>query len=124
MTYRDGVADNDIGALQAFHREEEHLATVTTVRPPGRFSRLDLQGQRALGFQEKPRGDGDSINGGFFVHSPAARDRIDGEDTLRGNEPMRHLVALRHKGSWLLPALERRPGPAPHAGPISGLVRP
>jgi glucose-1-phosphate cytidylyltransferase len=106
MTYGDGVADIDIGALLAFHREEECLATVTAVRPPGRFGRLDLQGQRARGFQEKPRGDGDWINGGFFVLSPAALDRIDGDDTLWENEPMRHLAAsgqlaaFRHDGFW------------------------
>ena len=106
MTYGDGVADIDIGALLAFHREEGCLATVTAVRPPGRFGRLDLQGRRATGFQEKPRGDGDWINGGFFVLSPAALDSIDGDDILWEKEPLQHLAAsgqlaaFRHDGFW------------------------
>ena len=106
MTYGDGVADIDIGALVAFHRAEKCLATVTAVRPPGRFGRLDLNGKRAIGFREKPRGDGDWINGGFFVLSPVALDCIDGDDTLWEKEPMQQLAAggqlaaYRHDGFW------------------------
>jgi glucose-1-phosphate cytidylyltransferase len=106
MTYGDGVADIDIGALLAFHQEEGCLATVTAVRPPGRFGRLNLQGRRATGFQEKPRGDGDWINGGFFVLSPAALDCIDGDAILWEKEPLQHLTAsgqlaaFRHDRFW------------------------
>jgi glucose-1-phosphate cytidylyltransferase len=106
MTYGDGVADIDIAALLAFHRTEGCLATVTAVRPPGRFGRLDLQGNRARGLQEKPRGDGDWINGGFFVISPAALDHIEGDATLWEKEPLQtlaasgQLAAFRHDGFW------------------------
>ena len=106
MTYGDGVADIDIGALLAFHQEEGCLATVTAVRPPGRVGRLNLQGRRATGFQEKPRGDGDWINGGFFVLSPAALDCIDGDAILWEKEPLQHLTAsgqlaaFRHDRFW------------------------
>jgi NDP-sugar pyrophosphorylase family protein len=37
FTCGDGVADIDIAALIAFHREQRALATVTAVQPPGRF---------------------------------------------------------------------------------------
>ena len=37
FTYGDGLADVDIGALVAYHREQGALATVTAVQPPGRF---------------------------------------------------------------------------------------
>ena len=106
MTYGDGLADVDIRQLIDFHRAEGCLATVTAVRPPGRFGRLDLDGHRARGFQEKPRGDGDWINGGFFVLEPAALDRIGGDDTLWEKEPMQdlaasgQLAAFRHHGFW------------------------
>lgn len=106
MTYGDGVADVDIGALIAFHREEGCRATVTAVRPPARFGRLDLDGRRARGFQEKPRGDGDWINGGFFVLSASALDMIDGDDSQWETAPMQRLAtagqlaAYRHNGFW------------------------
>ncbi|MCF8198597.1 MAG: glucose-1-phosphate cytidylyltransferase, partial [Sulfuritalea sp.] len=106
MTYGDGVADVDIGALLSFHREEKCMATVTAVRPPGRFGRLDLDQNRVAGFQEKPRGDGDWINGGFFVLSPAALEYVDGDYTLWEKGPLQqlamdgHLAAFRHDGFW------------------------
>jgi glucose-1-phosphate cytidylyltransferase len=106
MTYGDGVADVDLRALIAFHREEGCQATVTAVRPPARFGRLDLDGRRARGFQEKPRGDGDWINGGFFVLSPASLDMIDGDDSQWETAPMQRLAAagqlaaFRHDGFW------------------------
>jgi len=106
MTYGDGLADVDIRQLIDFHRAEGCLATVTAVRPPGRFGRLDLDGKRARGFQEKPRGDGDWINGGFFVLEPSALDCIAGDGTLWEKEPMQglaaagQLAAFRHQGFW------------------------
>ena len=106
MTYGDGLADVDIGELVDFHRNEGCLATVTAVRPPGRFGRLELEGKRARGFQEKPRGDGDWINGGFFVLEPAALDWVAGDETLWEKEPMQdlatrgQLAAFRHDGFW------------------------
>ena len=106
MTYGDGVADINIDTLLNFHRHEKCLATVTAVRPPARFGRLDLDGPRARGFQEKPRGDGDWINGGFFVLAPAALDFIDGDDMLWEKEPMQRLAAagqlaaFRHDDFW------------------------
>ncbi len=106
MTYGDGVADISIHDLLAFHHRENCAATVTAVRPPARFGRLDLVGNKARGFQEKPRGDGDWINGGFFVLSPSALDCIDGDNMLWEKEPMQRLAAdgqlaaFRHDGFW------------------------
>ena len=45
LTYGDGLADIDISALLEFHRCHRKLATVTAVRPPGRYGSLDLDGQ-------------------------------------------------------------------------------
>ena len=47
MTYGDGVANVDIGALIAFHRQHGGLATVTAVTPPNRYGHLDGLGARA-----------------------------------------------------------------------------
>src|SRR3954447_16313167 len=43
FTYGDGLADVDISATIAFHRDQEALATVTAVQPPGRFGALDVE---------------------------------------------------------------------------------
>jgi glucose-1-phosphate cytidylyltransferase len=57
MTYGDGVVDIDIGALIAFHRAHGKAATLTAVRPPGRFGVVALEGSAVTRFVEKPQGD-------------------------------------------------------------------
>jgi glucose-1-phosphate cytidylyltransferase len=106
FTYGDGVADLDIAALIAFHRERRTLATVTAVQPPGRFGALDVEGERVIRFEEKPRGDGGWMNGGFFVLSPKVARYLDGDETVWEQEPMRalaregELACYRHEGFW------------------------
>jgi glucose-1-phosphate cytidylyltransferase len=106
FTYGDGVADVDIGALIAFHREQETKATVTAVQPPGRFGALDVEGTRVREFEEKPRGDGGWTNGGFFVLSPSVSSYLREDSTVWEQEPMRELAAegqlasYRHEGFW------------------------
>jgi glucose-1-phosphate cytidylyltransferase len=106
FTYGDGVADIDVSALIATHREHGKLATVTAVQPPGRFGALDFDAELITGFAEKPLGDGGWINGGFFVLSPEVAGYLDGDTTVWEQGPMerlaaeRQLGAHRHTGFW------------------------
>jgi glucose-1-phosphate cytidylyltransferase len=106
FTYGDGVSDVDIEATIAFHRKEGRLATVTAVRPPGRYGALELDGGAVMSFVEKPPGDNAYINGGFFVLNPAAIDRIEGDMTSWEAQPLEQLArdaqlsAYRHTGFW------------------------
>ncbi len=108
MTYGDGVADLDISALLAFHRDHGMEATVTVVRPPGRFGATHLVGDRVERFAEKPAGGEEGfINGGFFVLEHRALERIDKGDAtvwergpLEGLARENQLAAYRHEGFW------------------------
>lgn len=106
MTYGDGVADIDISASLAFHKQHGKLATLTGVRPPGRFGALTLEGSAVAAFEEKPVGDGAWINGGFFVLSPKVIDYVDGDAAVWEQEPMRGLASdgqletFLHEGFW------------------------
>jgi glucose-1-phosphate cytidylyltransferase len=106
FTYGDGVADVDVAALVAFHREQGRLATVTAVQPPGRFGALEIEGERVTGFAEKPHGDGGWINGGFFVLSPGVGRYLGGDDTVWEREPLEGLArdgqlsVYEHDGFW------------------------
>jgi glucose-1-phosphate cytidylyltransferase len=106
FTYGDGVSDVDISGTIAFHRDHGKLATVMAAYPPGRFGALDIQNQQVKRFQEKPKGDGAMINGGFFVLSPKVLSYIDGDDAIWEQEPLRRLategqlMAFEHTGSW------------------------
>jgi glucose-1-phosphate cytidylyltransferase len=106
LTYGDGVADVDIGALVAFHRSHGRLATVTAVRPPARFGMLELKDELVARFAEKPQAGEGWINGGFFVLEPGVVDYIAGDDTVFEREPLERLAAegqlsaFRHEGFW------------------------
>lgn len=106
FTYGDGVADINVADLMAFHREQNSLATMTGVQPPGRYGAIRMEGTRANSFSEKPKGDGAWINGGFFVLSPEVLDHIEGDETTWEREPMERLAAdgqmsvFKHQGFW------------------------
>lgn len=106
LTYGDGVATVDVSKLIEFHREQGLLATVTAVQPSGRFGAMDIGGNQVLQFQEKPKGDGSWINGGFFVLSPKVFDYIDGDESIWEREPLERLAAdsqlaaYKHDGFW------------------------
>ncbi len=107
LTYGDGVGDVDIGDLLNFHRKHGKSATVTAVQPLGRFGAINLDDKNSvLTFQEKPRGDGSWINGGFFVLEPDVFDYIHGDETYWELEPLENLAksgqlaAYKHYGFW------------------------
>lgn len=107
LTYGDGVANIDIKSLTAFHNSHGKMATVTAVQPPGRFGALQLQdSSEVTSFLEKPVGDGNYINGGFFVLGPGIFDFIDGDHTLWEKGPLEtiaahgELRAYKHSGFW------------------------
>jgi len=107
LTYGDGVSDVNISELVAFHKKHGRLATVTSTQPSGRFGALNLDNDnRVRGFQEKPKGDGNWINAGFFVMQPEVFDYIDNDSTVLEQAPLERLardgelVAYKHAGFW------------------------
>ncbi|GBF32288.1 glucose-1-phosphate cytidylyltransferase [Desulfocucumis palustris] len=106
FTYGDGVCDVNINDLISFHRGQGKWATLTAVQPPGRFGALDFNQNIITSFQEKPRGDGSWINGGFFVLEPEVFKLINGDETIWEREPLDNLAkqgqlsALKHSTFW------------------------
>jgi glucose-1-phosphate cytidylyltransferase len=107
LTYGDGVADVDIKALVEFHKSKHKILTMTAVQPEGRFGSLDIDENNFIHqFQEKPKGDGAWINGGFFVCQPDVFKYIENDTTLFEREPLERLandkqiMAFKHKGFW------------------------
>lgn len=106
LTYGDGVSDVDISALIAEHKKSGNQATLVAVKPPGRFGALDLSNEEVRSFTEKPQGDGNWINGGFFVLKKSVIDLIDGDQCVWEKKPLeilageRQLKAHFHSGFW------------------------
>jgi glucose-1-phosphate cytidylyltransferase len=106
LTWGDGVSDVDLHKLLDFHRAHGRLATVTAVRPPARFGKLDIMGDVVACFSEKPQLEEGWINGAFFVLEPGVFDYIAGDDTQWEREPLERLahdnqlMAYRHYSFW------------------------
>jgi glucose-1-phosphate cytidylyltransferase len=106
LTWGDGVSNVNLPQLLEFHRSHGKLATVTAVRPPARFGRLEMRGNQVVDFSEKPQLGEGWINGAFFVLEPGILDYIDGDDTQWEREPMEgltrdgQLMAYLHTGFW------------------------
>jgi len=108
LTYGDGVSDVNISELIAFHRAHGKVATVTAVRPPGRFGEMRIESNIVSEFNEKPQATEGYINGGFFVFDAERIWDYLGDDpkTTLEREPLQgltrdgQLAAFRHDGFW------------------------
>jgi len=108
LTYGDGVSDVNINDLVGFHKKNGKYATLTAVQPSGKFGVLEIDQKNDVhAFQEKPKGDGAWINGGFFVLEPQIFNYIkQGDETVWEREPLENLAkdnqlsAFKHEGFW------------------------
>jgi glucose-1-phosphate cytidylyltransferase len=107
VTYGDGVANIDLGALLRFHRSHGRIATVTAVRPPARFGGLIFDGDSMVtAFTEKPQIGEGWINGGYLVFEPEIFRYLEGDhssleaDALERLTADNQLAAYRHEGFW------------------------
>lgn len=106
LTYGDGVANINLTDLISAHKASGLAATVTAIQPAGRYGAMELCGNVVSRFLEKPQGDGQWINGGYFVCEPSVIDRIAGDDTVWEQGPLEGLASdgqlgvFRHRGFW------------------------
>jgi glucose-1-phosphate cytidylyltransferase len=107
LTYGDGVSNVDIRALLEFHKSHGRTATLTAVKPQGRFGVLDLKGETTVrSFREKVEGHTSWINGGFFVLELAVFDLLHNDNIVFERAPLEalassgHLKAYKHEGFW------------------------
>jgi glucose-1-phosphate cytidylyltransferase len=106
LTYGDGLSDVNIPELLKFHEKHKKIGTLTAIRPAGRFGVLDIRNNRVTSFVEKPKGDGDYINGGFFVFGPELFDYLENDATVLERGPLESLAkegqlnAYKNEGFW------------------------
>jgi len=107
LTYGDGVSNINLKELLKFHQTHGKIATVTAIRPDGRFGVLDIDENNAITkFKEKSKEDTGWINGGFMVLNPDIFNYIDGDETIFEQTPLKQLVAenqlaaYKHHGFW------------------------
>ena len=107
LTYGDGLSDVDIFSLVDFHKSHRKYITMTAVQPAGRYGALDIKADNSIAsFEEKPKGDGAWINGGFFVCKASVLDYIDGDSITFEQGPLINLategqlMSFKHDGFW------------------------
>lgn len=108
LTYGDGVADLDIQQTISFHKNSGKLLTVTAYKPSGKFGALDIAPDgKVNSFMEKPAGDGNWINAGYFICEPQVFDYLtEGDNTIFERKPLEQIAiegkmaAFKHSGFW------------------------
>ena len=106
LTYGDGISDVNIPVLLKFHEKNKKIGTLTAIRPAGRFGALEIRNNSVTSFMEKPKGDGDYVNGGFFVFEPDLFDYLKNDATVLERGPLESLAgegqlnAYKHDGFW------------------------
>ena len=110
LTYGDGVSDINIAESIKAHEASGCAVSLTAYKPGGKFGALqiDLESDKVLSFQEKPDGDRNWINAGYFVCEPEVFDYIpENDDTvIFERKPLEQLAkdgkmhAYRHTGFW------------------------
>jgi glucose-1-phosphate cytidylyltransferase len=109
LTYGDGVANVNIKDLVKFHNSHSGKISMTSIQPEGRFGALDIdENCKVNKFTEKPKGDGNWINGGYFVCDPEVLTFIDeGDSSVFEQKPLEDLALLnqlytyKHHGFWM-----------------------
>lgn len=107
LTYGDGVSNIDLNMLLKSHRENNSICTLSSVQPEARFGALEINSDNKItSFQEKPKGDGIWINGGFMVMEPEIFNFIDNDDTILESDTLPKLAekgklsCYKHGGFW------------------------
>jgi glucose-1-phosphate cytidylyltransferase len=106
LTYGDGLADINVRASIVEHRNHASVATITAVRPAGRFGDLVIEEGRVTGFHEKTSGSSPLINGGFMVVEPSIDQYLAGDSCTLEADALPKLAAAgkmgayQHTGFW------------------------
>ena len=106
MTYGDGVANINIKKLVHFHIKHKPEITMTAVKPLARFGSAKIKKSMVKYFYEKPKGDNNWVNGGFFVVDPIVLKLIKNSKSIWEKDIMpkvvkrKKLFAFKHNDFW------------------------
>ena len=107
LTYGDCVTDLDINKVVDFHNKHKRLLTITAAQPKARWGALDISDGIVKSFKEKPKGDGNWINGGYMICDNKVFDYLSSDDNCIFEQgPMDEIAnngemaAYKHDGFW------------------------
>ena len=92
LTYGDDLKSVNISDLLQFHINQKKFVTLSSVQPPGRFGILQMDGNNVMNLAEKPPGDGNWINGGYYVLEPQIFDYIRDDSDIWESDVLPQLI--------------------------------
>lgn len=108
LTYGDGVSNINISETIKEHEISGASLSLTAYKPVGKFGALQIDStNKVTSFMEKPDGDKNWINAGYFVCNPDVFDYIKGGDEcVFERQPLEDIAkagkmhAYKHTGFW------------------------
>ena len=106
MTYGDGLSNVNINELIKFHYNNKAEVTLTAVKPKIRYGILGIKKNTVTSFDNSNKEIDTYINGGFFVISKFALDKIKNYKIYWKKEHLSYflkkkkLFAFKHDGFW------------------------
>ena len=92
LLYGDDLKSVNIPELLNFHIKNKKFVTVTAAQPPGRFGILKLEENNVVEMREKPPGDENWINGGYYILEPEIFNYISKDSDIWENGPLNKLI--------------------------------
>ena len=92
LLYGDDLKPVNITELLNFHTKNKKLVTVTAAQPPGRFGILKLEENNVIEMREKPPGDENWINGGYYILEPEIFNYISKDSDIWEIGPLNKLI--------------------------------
>jgi glucose-1-phosphate cytidylyltransferase len=107
LTYGDGLSNINIKELINQHKKSKKAATMSVVLPSARFGAVEIDTNKKIKkFVEKPKGDKQWVNGGFFVLNKKIFNYLSNSNTVWEKEPLENLardnelMSFKHEGFW------------------------
>lgn len=109
LTYGDGVTDLNIPDSIKEHEASKAYVSVSAYKPTGKFGALEIDHETnmVISFLEKPAGDNNWINSGYFVCEPEVFNYLtEGDATVFEGKPLEIIAkegkmhAYLHNGFW------------------------
>jgi len=104
ITYGDGVSDNNITQLVAFHKKQGTVGTISGVHPYSKYGliKIDKKNKLVKSFDQKPLMY-DYVSGGFMVFDKKAFNYFDNglmEVGLKKMAEKKQLSVYKYEGFW------------------------
>ena len=106
LTYGDAVSDININELIEYHKKNNKLLTLSTVKAKERFGIFEIEDNSISSYREKELRSNEWVNGGFMIVNRKVLDLLTNDSGTFENDVIKKLLisndigAYKHSGFW------------------------